>query len=547
MKRILLYIIFFTAALGAQSQSLVRGPYLQSPGPHSIIIHWRTDSAANSRVTYGLSLGANTFITDSSSNTTEHRVQLSGLLPHTKYYYTIGSASQSLRGPDSLLHFTTAPDPSAATPVRLWATGCFGQGNAGQRLVRSSYDNYTSTNRPADLWLWLGDNAYDDGNDSEYQAKVFDHINGYYQVLPNLPFASTPGNRDYNTICPWQPNFCTQDPNLHAGPYLDIIDPPFHGELGGVASNLKIFYSFDYGDIHFISLNTELGSANANYDWLGVSHLDTAFTSPMTEWLKADLAASTKKWKIAFWHQPPYSVHPVTTEISPMAVAAREHFNPILEQYGVDMVLCAHDHSYQRSYLINGHYGDRASFTPNMLMDGSSGDATFTGPYVKYTDGPLAGKGTVYVIQGNSGSNSSYVPVGDPAMFTAQLCDTCMGSFLIDIDGDRLDAHFMSAYGATLDQFTILKQSATAINKVQNDLYRADVYPNPLTVGSWQLKVSTNLIGGTAEITDAYGRVVFRSLLETQNSTLDVNLARGVYFLRIMLNGEQVVKQVVRQ
>ncbi len=546
MNRITLYFLFLAANLNAQILHVIRGPYLQSPGTNSMIIHWRTDSATTSRVTYGLNFGSSAFNAANAADSTEHIVQLTGLTPLTKYYYTIGTNTQVLKGPDSLMYFTTAPTSTAATPLRLWATGCFGQGTTAQSLVRESYLNQIANTKPADLWLWLGDNAYDDGTDVEYQTKVFDSIYGYQRLFPNLPFASTSGNREYNSICPWQPNYCTQDPNLHTGPYLDIIDPPCHGELGGVASNLKIFYSFDYGDIHFVSLNSEIGSQTAAYDWLGISDLDTTFTSPMIEWLKADLSASTKKWKIAFWHQPPYSVHPLTTEYSPMSVAARGHFNPILEQYGVDLVLSAHDHSYQRSYLINGHYGLRPSFTSAMRINGTSGNDALGEAYVKYTDGALANKGTVYVIEGNSASNSSYTPVADPAIYKAQLCDTCIGSLFIDVDGNRLDAHFLSVYGGIVDQFTILKQSTTGINDIAESEV-LQIYPNPandkmfITYQAGSNNTLTKIL-----VVDVTGKMVSQFSAGDKHS-IEWNtqsVANGMYIVRVESGSLSAYKRV---
>lgn len=54
---------------------------------------------------------------------------------------------------------------------------------------------------------------------------------------------------------------------------------------------------------------------------------------------------------------------------------------PILEKYGVDLVLCGHSHVYERSYLINKHYGNSASFNRNtMLIDSSSGNRIATEP-----------------------------------------------------------------------------------------------------------------------------------------------------------------------
>ncbi|PJF33296.1 MAG: hypothetical protein CUN57_02545, partial [Phototrophicales bacterium] len=132
-----------------------------------------------------------------------------------------------------------------------------------------------------------------------------------------------------------------------------------------------------YGDIHFISLNSELGSYNASYNWIGIFNNDTAFTSPMLEWLKDDLEATTRKWKIVFWHQCPYSGQDNFTAengVQQFSVATRHHFNPIIEKYGVDLVLTGHDHNYQRSYLINGHYFGEDTFTPAMMINGTSGN-----------------------------------------------------------------------------------------------------------------------------------------------------------------------------
>jgi hypothetical protein len=35
----------------------------------------------------------------------------------------------------------------------------------------------------------------------------------------------------------------------------------------------------------------------------------------------------------------------------------RQYAAPILERYGVDLVLSGHSHNYERSYLLDGHYG----------------------------------------------------------------------------------------------------------------------------------------------------------------------------------------------
>jgi len=54
-------------------------------------------------------------------------------------------------------------------------------------------------------------------------------------------------------------------------------------------------------------------------------------------------------WTIATMHHPPFSggMHGSSIDV-------REAFTPLFEKYGVQLVLCGHDHDYQRSKSING-------------------------------------------------------------------------------------------------------------------------------------------------------------------------------------------------
>ncbi len=554
-----LYLIVTLVLCGigfkAGAQQILRGPYLQSPGPNSIIVRWRTDSLTSSRVTYGTTLGATTFTADSATPTTEHRVLLKGLNPLTKYYYSIGSTAGQLRGNDAQMYFTTAPDSDSHVPVRVWTIGDFGHGNVGERKVRESYEAYAANN-PANFQLWVGDNAYQDGTDLEFQNKVFDTVNCFGNTFLNLPFVSTSGNHDYNSICPWQPSLCTADPETHTGPYLNIIDPPTEGELGGVASHRKLFYSMDYGDIHFVILNSELGSLTAAYNWSGVLNTDTAFTSPMLEWLKADLAATTKKWKVAVWHQCPYSAQNNFTDdgIQVFCIAARNHFNPILERYGVDLVLTGHDHNYQRSYLIHGHYGFKNTFAPEMMINGSTGQDQFGEAYTKYTDGPMAGVGTVYVIAGNGSEGNSASSFDHPAIYYGHTCDTCYGSFIFDVNGDRLDGKYLTANGQILDNFTIKKQSATGITEETAAFDHFYVYPNPFHEQTSVGYTVNSKCPVKIDVLDATGKVVYNynaGFREPGNykAILDLdreNISSGAYLIRLDCGGVVKYRKVMR-
>ena len=131
---------------------------------------------------------------------------------------------------------------------------------------------------------------------------------------------------------------------LQSGPYFDLFTLPGAGEAGGSSSGTEAYYSFDYGNIHFVALDSQGSSRTPGGDQL--------------LWLDLDLSETTQDWIIAFWHHPPYSKGAHDSDVELRQVEMRENALPILESRGVDLVLCGHSHNYERSFLIDGHYGD---------------------------------------------------------------------------------------------------------------------------------------------------------------------------------------------
>ena len=132
----------------------------------------------------------------------------------------------------------------------------------------------------------------------------------------------------------------------------------------------------------------------------------------------------------------------------------RENALPILEDDGVDLVLSGHSHSYERSFLIDGHYGDSNSFVPAIRSTAATGGSTATAPTEK--PGEFIGvpnEGAVYVVAGSSGKISGG-PLDHPAMFVAL---NRLGSMVLDVDGDTLDATFLDNTGVARDTFRIAK------------------------------------------------------------------------------------------
>jgi 3',5'-cyclic AMP phosphodiesterase CpdA len=414
--------------------SVVRGPYLQSGSMTNIIVCWRTDRAVESKVLFGPSPQQLSSQVVDLVPKTEHTVTLDGLQPDTRYYYAIAN------GPDVLASgedFSFITSPATPKPTRLWVIGDSGSASAGvparPKAVYDRYREFTGS-RYTDLWLMLGDNAYYNGTDAEYQTAVFDL---FPELLRQTVVWSTIGNHE---------TYSTEEDGQHA--YFKIFNLPVAAEAGGVPSGTENYYSFDYGNIHVVCLDSELSLRVPG--------------GPMITWLEADLAANTKDWTIAMWHSPPYTKgsHDSDNLIDNFGnmTDMRANIVPILESFGVDLVLCGHSHNYERSYLMDGHYGFSDSLTPSMIKDAGSGRPGETGPYIKPDTGPGANQGTVYVVAGSSGW-ATFATGRHPIMHTALLE---MGSLVIDIDGQRLDAKFLRETGAIDDYFSIIKGAPPA-------------------------------------------------------------------------------------
>jgi hypothetical protein len=407
----------------ADAQTITRGPYLQMGSHDRIVVRWRTNEATNSQVSYGLCHGQQSCLTWVAVNptvTTEHEVTLTGLSPKTRYYYAVGSTTEQLAGNDSQHFFLTSPRVGESKATRIWVLGDSGSANANARAVRDAYYKHTGSTH-TDLWLMLGDNAYNSGTDSEYQAAVF---NMYPEMLRKSVLWPTLGNHDG----------ASSNSGTQTGPYYESFTLPKKAEAGGIASGTEAYYSFDYGNIHFIVLDSFDSSRSP--------------TGAMLKWLRSDLQATHQQWIIAYWHHPPYSKGTHDSDTQGASREMRQNALPILEDYGVDLVLSGHSHNYERSFLLNGHYGTSATLTPDMILDGGDGRTSGTGAYKKPSD-----RGAVYTVAGSSGKTGGG-SLDHPAMFVSL---SVLGSVVLNVNGSRLDAKFIRSNGTVQDEFTIQK------------------------------------------------------------------------------------------
>ena len=154
--------------------------------------------------------------------------------------------------------------------------------------------------------LTTGDNAYDNGTLAEFNS-FYDPTWGRHRAITH----PVPGNHEYSTP--------------GAAGYYD-----YFGAAAG--DRTRGYYSYDIGAWHVIALNSEVAHAAA---------------SAQVTWLKGDLAASSAKCTLAYWHKPRFTAGNYSdfAEYTP--------FWEALWNAGADVVLAGHDHNYQRYGPLN--------------------------------------------------------------------------------------------------------------------------------------------------------------------------------------------------
>jgi hypothetical protein len=436
------------------------------------------------------------------------------LLPNTKYYYSVGVIGTPIEATQENF-FYTAPQNNSSTPLKFWVTGDFGTGTSAQEEVRDAFASYTAGQR-VDGWLWLGDNAYSNGTEQEYQDKVFDV---YPTQFKNIPVFPALGNHDYA-----QSGYLSSASRGTNFPYFDIFSIP-------TASGSEKYYSVNHGNVHFIALDS-YGAYN-----------DPG--SAMYNWLETDLTNNTQQWTIVYFHHPPYSKGSHDSDESDEMVDMRNNIIPLLETHGVDLVLSGHSHAYERSKFIKGHHGSENTFSnsTHVVQTGGTG----------YTKSSRTGNGTVYVVCGVSAKVSS-TQSGWPHSAMHYSTASKIGSLILDIAGGELKCRFLTSTGTISDEFTITKPTvATSVVDVQNTIETFNISPNPahdvFQVFGNELKDDSY----TIKIHNQLGQVVFNKTVNVINSNMITTIHRneitncvpGVYYVSLIDNETVKVKNLV--
>lgn len=373
----------------------------------TMTVMWRTEGNLTPRVQYGPTpaYGSETVGTTQPAVLDGYfynTVELTDLTPNTTYHYRIsgdlptGQAGGGIWSNNFI--FKTAP--SGAADFSFTVFGDNGLDTMSGGNPRRIKDLVLAQNPT--LHLIAGDLTYADSESNKKSAweQWFTEMGRISETIPIIPAL---GNHERSSSVKFSNGelFYTRSFAL----------PSEHNEE---------YYSFDYGDLHFTIINSDeyssLRPGRAQY-----------------EWIRADLAATTKRFKIAVFHHMAYSSgsrHSVLQDV-------QNNLSPLFDEYNVDLVFTGHNHQYERTYPLR--YG------------------SFNNPVVATTGNAYINPdATVYIVTGGGGRSSYDFENTQPA-WSAYRCK-CNEIVRVDVDDvGVLNVRTIDTNGTTIDQFSIDK------------------------------------------------------------------------------------------
>lgn len=296
-RLVILVLVLGMFVLPALADSIAQGPYLQNATQNGITVCWVSDTETEGSVACvpEKTKDAKPSVTKETAKTRYHRVKLTGLKPYTRYTYTVSCEGAEKKG-----SFITAAGPKQ--PFHFAAYG----DNRTQPARHAEVLVQMLKSHP-DFVLQTGDQVANGANESQW--KEFFTI--AEPMLRQTTYYPSLGNHE-----------------AHGAPYFRYFAVPNQ-------------YSFDYGNAHFVALDSDAPDS----EW-----------KTQEEFLRKDLAAHrSATWRVVYFH------HTVHTCVSiggrrERSVGLRQKLEPIFKQYDVQLVVNGHDHNYQHHFAEGIHY-----------------------------------------------------------------------------------------------------------------------------------------------------------------------------------------------
>ena len=289
------FLIVFLIVPVLTQAAITKGPYLIKPGQTSMTVMWESDTSEEAVFQYGpnADMEYSLPVTPLAKKNDLYLYQapLENLKTDIKYFYQIKMSELKTR----IFRFHTAPPPGR--PLDFVAIG---DSRTGHEINRSISDMILDLD--PELVINMGDLVQTGGKFEQWGPHYFEPA---AEVMDHIPLISTLGDHD------------TQVDNGENFQYY----------LRPASSAEKLWFSYDFGPAHFVSL-----------DYRGEDDPE------MMAWFEEDMAASKAEWKFVYLHRPSYNLGGHRTNWG----AGR--WPALYRKHKVDIVFAGHSHMYERFY-----------------------------------------------------------------------------------------------------------------------------------------------------------------------------------------------------
>ncbi|KUF82466.1 Acid phosphatase [Phytophthora nicotianae] len=381
---------------------------------------------------------------DATYNLFHHHATISGLTPHTKYYYKVGSNANAAHTSD-VYSFVTARAASDESTFNMLIYGDFGAGNESKDTLA---DVNTLNADNVDFIFHIGDISYADDAwlmpgqfEGFFYEKVYNGwMNSMAPVMSSVPYMVLVGNHEagcHSPACGESAERMSMLKNYTA------YNSRFHMPSEEVGGAMNMWYSFEHGPIHFTSISSEtdyVGEPSSAWS-SKIGHFGDQLAWVEADLKKADENRANVPWVIVGMHRPLYDVSGcpggIPTEQNAFIQAA---FENLLIKYKVDVVLMGHQHYYERQMPIRNS---------TAVVDGVSSD-------FKRCNNP---KAPVYILTGACGTVEGLdpAPTGNNVTWNVVSNYVDYGFSSLDANRSMLSWKFLnSSNQAVLDEFVML-------------------------------------------------------------------------------------------
>lgn len=455
-------------------------PYIQPgdnsrlvDGHESLVVAWQTEPvAANFEVDWGQTehLGHRVAVAHTPRTSGDrgkmgfnYSATIANLKLGRRYFYHVKCNGQTiLKG-----FFTTRQPRGTSTRFVAFGDNSYG-GQSDHRIA------YQAWRAHPDFVMNTGDNVYDAGRNSDYERNFFPVYNSDKTgpevgapLLRSVPFYTVPANHDIPHRDANRHPIVDFDKDPDALAYYTAMHLPRNGptpqhptrtqgtshkeeflRCAGSRFPVMANYSFDYGDAHFLCLDSNV-------------YIDPT-NAALQRWIEHDLRSTNALWKFAVWHHPAFNV-------------GDEHFaeqhmralSPLLERCGVDIVLHGHEHNYQRTRPLH--------FAPHDLTKAraiGTGDRRTPGTF--HVDRAFDGRkhtrpnGLIYIVTGAGGNNLYDPEINDNPKnwkheddnnveYVARAVSDRHSLSVFEIQGKKLYMAQIDEWGKIIDRITVTK------------------------------------------------------------------------------------------